>query len=289
MHKYALGTVQFGLDYGVSNSVGQVNFHKCRDILNYGKANGIDTLDTAINYGDSEFVLGRLGVTDFNLVTKLPRIPPGLHDIEEWVYSEIEASLKRLGVLNLHAILLHNPDDLLSASGSKLVRALAKLKSEWYCRKLGISIYDILKVEQFHSILQLDIIQAPLNIVDNRLITTGLLSRLKDLGSEIHVRSVFLQGLLIMPKHFRPNFCQKWPNFFQRWDDWLDEIGCTPLEACLSFINSIDGVDRVVIGVTSEEELKQIFLAKDVELQLPAPFPILSEIDILNPSTWSQA
>ena len=107
--RLALGTVQFGLDYGIANAAGQVAPEEVARILTLAQQLGIDTLDTAINYGHSESVLGQCGISPWQVVTKLPALPDGALDVAEWAHSHMRQSLARLGVVKVHAVLLHKP------------------------------------------------------------------------------------------------------------------------------------------------------------------------------------
>src|SRR3990172_7099104 len=110
--KLALGTVQFGLPYGVANLHGQVSFDEARAILNYAETAGLDMLDTAVAYGNSEQHLGEIGVTQWQVVSKLPAIPEACADVAAWVGASVEASLQRLQIRQLHGLLLHSPAQL---------------------------------------------------------------------------------------------------------------------------------------------------------------------------------
>ena len=96
--KIALGTAQFGSNYGIANKSGKINYKEAKKILKLAKKNKINTIDTAINYLDSEKILGKIGVRKFNIVTKLPAIPKKNKNIEKWIRSKIHKSLKRLKI-----------------------------------------------------------------------------------------------------------------------------------------------------------------------------------------------
>ena len=194
--KIALGTAQFGLPYGVSNANGIVNSSEVKRILDLASSNSIDMLDTAISYGRSEEVLGSLGVDQFNIVNKLPNIPNSISDIHKWVNNEVSESLKRLKKSSFYALLLHNPSDLIGNNGQKLIIALEELKKQKIVKKVGVSIYDPNDLDFLTRIMDIDIVQAPINIVDRRLVNTGWLEKLNANGVEIHGRSIFMQGLL---------------------------------------------------------------------------------------------
>src|SRR3990172_7552207 len=113
MNRLALGTAQFGLPYGIANQGGQVKRSAAKAMLQLAAANGIDILDTAISYGESETYLGEAGTQGFKLVTKLSAVPNGCADVSGWVQEQLVASLSRLGVSAVYGLLLHCPQQLL--------------------------------------------------------------------------------------------------------------------------------------------------------------------------------
>jgi aryl-alcohol dehydrogenase-like predicted oxidoreductase len=113
MSRLALGTVQFGMTYGIANQQGKINFVSATEILEYAYASGIDTLDTAIAYGDSEQCLGSIGVKSWKVISKLPKMPESTPDILNWVNQKVHGSLTRLQLPKLYGLLLHHPEQLL--------------------------------------------------------------------------------------------------------------------------------------------------------------------------------
>jgi aryl-alcohol dehydrogenase-like predicted oxidoreductase len=128
MNRLALGTAQFGMSYGIANHDGQVTRPAVRSMLDLAAANGIDTLDTAIAYGESEKCLGEVGVQRFKLVTKLPAVLDGCADVNSWVQEQVAASLDRLCVSVVYGFLLHRPQQLLGSEGKALYQTLQGLK-----------------------------------------------------------------------------------------------------------------------------------------------------------------
>src|SRR3989338_1375415 len=197
MMRLAIGTAQFGLHYGIANQGGQVTRSAAKAMLQLAAENGIDTLDTAIAYGESETCLGEVGTQGFKLVTKLPAVPDDCADVSGWVQEQVAASLARLGVNVVYGLLLHRPEQLLRSEGKALYHTLQNLKETGQVQKVGISIYAPSELEVLTKQYCFDLVQAPFNLVDCRLHTSGWLKRLKDEGVEIHTRSAFLQGLLL--------------------------------------------------------------------------------------------
>jgi aryl-alcohol dehydrogenase-like predicted oxidoreductase len=287
MKKIALGTVQFGLDYGIANKSGQVSIGEIRNIFEYAKMNSLDTLDTAIGYGDSEERLGTVGVSQWNVVTKLPAIPDSIKDVKTWVREAVEQSMLRLQVDQLNGMLLHRPNDLLNKHGDDLYTALEELKFDGLVKKIGASVYVPEELDALYSRYNLDIIQAPYNIFDRRLKESGWLDRLSNQGTEIHVRSVFLQGLLLMSDKTRPDQFRRWEPLWDRWDNWLSEVKLSPLQACLGYVLSEMQINRVIVGIDSEEHLKEILNAtKEISAEIPEHL-YCNDLDLINPARWN--
>ena len=286
--KLALGTVQFGLDYGVANTSGRVTTQEASAILQRAQTCGLDTLDTAIAYGESEVVLGRLGIERWNAVTKLPAVPENCQDVAQWVQEQIEQSMARLGVNQLHGVLLHRPAQLLEKMGPALYGGLQSIKAQGKTRKIGVSVYGPTELDPLFDAYALDLVQAPLNILDRGLVESGWAGRLHDAGVEVHTRSAFLQGLLLMPAAQRPAKFNPWANVWRAWDGWLEQEGLTPLQACLRYITSLPQIDRVVVGVDTATQLQQIIEAADGKLPTMPEFPELQDMRLINPASWNQ-
>lgn len=286
--KLALGTVQFGLDYGVANTSGRINTEMAGSILCRAKISGMDTLDTAIAYGDSESVLGGLGVKGWKVVSKLPAVPDGCLDVSKWVRTQTQESLQRLGLQRLHGLLLHRPGQLLEGIGSDLYAALQSLKAEGWVAKVGVSVYGPTELADLWPWYRFDLIQAPLNILDRRLVDSGWASRLKDADVEIHTRSGFLQGLLIMPADKRPARFHRWADTWQEWDRWLSDTGLTPVQACLRYANTLDAIDRVLVGVDSLAQLDEVVADAESVLDSLPSFKPLQDERLINPASWNQ-
>lgn len=286
MQKIGLGTVQFGLNYGVSNTHGRVPISGVKDILDIAYKAGMDTLDTAIGYGYSEEVLGKTGVKSWRVISKLPSIPNGCNDISGWIDKQVQDSLARLDLNCLDGILMHDPNDLNGSDGKLIIKRLLSLKEENLVKKIGLSIYDPVELEPITDIFPIDILQAPMNILDRRLLRSKSIANLKKNGCEIHIRSIFLQGLLLMSSQNRPAYFDKWKNLWTDWNNWLESENLTGLEACISYALGCPLVDRVIIGVSSKEELDQI-LSISYKLKLNPPKALESnDTDLINPSKW---
>jgi len=203
-----------------------------------------------------------------------------------WVRASVMGSIERLNVSCLGALLLHHPADLLGTQGEALYAVMVELKSLGLVRKIGISIYEPDELNALLERMTFDVVQAPFNILDRRLIDSGWLGRLHDLGVELHVRSVFIQGLLLMPATLRPAKFRRWQPLWNEWDRWLSAHQLTPLEACLRYALSFREIRRVIVGVDTPRQLKEIIAAAAGELP-PVPVGLRStDVALLNPSNW---
>lgn len=286
--KLALGTVQFGLNYGVANTAGRVSAEVACAILSRAKLYGMDTLDTAIAYGDSESLLGSQGVHEWKVVSKLPAIPVGCSDVAQWVRTQTQESLQRLGLQRLHGLLLHRPMQLLDVMGTELYAALQTLKAEGLVAKVGVSVCGPSELSELWPRYRFDLIQAPLNILDRSLVDSGWAARLKDACVEVHTRSALLQGLLLMPAHKRPARFDRWADIWHEWDRWLLATSLTPAQACLRYANAIDEIDRVLVGVDDLAQLDEIVVAADGVLDYLPSFKPLLDGRLINPANWNQ-
>lgn len=285
--RLALGTVQFGLRYGVANACGQVPHDEAASILDKAKNAGIDTLDTAVAYGDSEDRLGEIGVTGWNVISKLPELPKDVADVGVWVNQQVQGSLARLRIDRLDGLLLHKPSDILGSHRLAYARALAQIREQGLVGSIGYSIYSPDELPELCNAFAPGLVQASFNLIDRRLESSGWMARLVGEGVRIHTRSAFLQGLLLMPDGKRPPRFDRWRSLWQTWSRACVELNATPIELSLEFVLSKPDIERVVIGVDSVAQLQEI-LALD-RRSYAQDFPQIEsqDIDLIEPFRWS--
>ncbi len=280
--KIIIGTAQFGMNYGVSNTTGIPNQTELQNIINYCLENNINYLDTAPTYGNSEKTLGKIGVKNFKIITKIqvnkkPDLPSLL--------SSLKDSCKKLNVNRLEGLLLHSY--ISSKNDDQFFSLLEEIKNTKLVNKIGVSIYNAEDMIKIHNKFSVDIFQIPLNILNRGAFLEEELSHVRSSGAEIHIRSIFLQGLLLMDKNVRPSYFKKWENLFNEWDLWLEEQGLSSLEACLSFALHSKNVDKVLIGIDSLKQLKEIVKKFNTlkKINLPKEF-ISQDKNLINPAYW---
>jgi aryl-alcohol dehydrogenase-like predicted oxidoreductase len=256
-------------------------------MLSLAADRGIDLLDTAIAYGESEACLGEAGVNAFKVVTKLPAVPEGCADVARWVREQLGASLQRLGVQAVYGLLLHRPVQLLGPSGVELYQALLALKEAGLVEKVGVSVYSPDELAALIPRYRIDLVQAPFNLIDQRLKTSGWLCRLKQNDIEVHTRSAFLQGLLLMSRSDIPTKFSPWTDIWSEWHRWLASQAMSAVHACLGYPLSCPEIDRVVIGADGVAHLSQIIDAANEAVGLLPPDLACTDENLINPARWS--
>jgi len=285
----ALGTAQFGMVYGIANQQGEVSLEEVGEILTIAKDAGIDTLDTAMSYGESEGKLGQIGVHNWKVITKLPAVPQGCFGISNWVKASVADSLKRLKIEKLYGLLLHHPQDLLQDYGEELYNALQSLRSCGIVKKIGISIYSPTELDQIWKAYKFDLVQTPFNGFDQRLVNSGWLQQLKEQEVEVHARSLFLQGLLLLSEKDRPQKFQRWNSLWTAWHTWLNQQEVSPLAACLgaAFNSGQSLFHRIIVGVDSKKQLQEILAVLETDLPRWPTQITTQDLDLINPTRWN--
>lgn len=285
--RYALGTVQFGMRYGIANDDQETSIDEVCSILDLCKKSKIDTLDTAIGYGSSQTKLGIASVEGFKVITKIPSIKKNEIDVENWIKKNLEDSLNKLKLDTVHGLLLHNPSDLLSSNSTILIRTLNKLKEEGLTKNIGCSIYNPKDLIYITDVLDVDIIQAPFNIFDRRLIESNWLAKLTKKNIKVHIRSCFLQGLLLIPKADLPSKFNQFKELFDNWYQFLSENQISQISACLSFVNAFHDINRILVGVQNTNQLQEIINTKIHKINLrDTKFISSKNLDLIDPSRW---
>jgi aryl-alcohol dehydrogenase-like predicted oxidoreductase len=254
--RLALGTVQFGLDYGISNTNGKVSTDEVSKILSTAQANNIALLDTGCVYGNSEQVLGeQLAGSNhqFDIIDKIPDLETNGQSITQ----SIEKSLSLLNVSSIEGLLLHNAADLTDDT----YKELQSLKSQGLIKKMGISVYHPKTTFELEKRYELDIVQLPMNLFDQRFVQTGCIDWLKEKGVEIHARSLFLQGLLLMNPRKLSAYFDPYQPLFDRFSAYCKALNISRQVGALTVIHQHQNIDKFVVGVCSQQQLEQVIEA----------------------------
>ena len=285
--KIILGTVQFGLNYGINNIGGKISKLDASKILNYSSQNEISFLDTAASYGDSENVIGEYLKENsdhkFRIISKLL--------LKNQTFEEsIQTSLQKLQIKKIDTILFHSYDDY-KINKENLSDYKMKYQNKLF-DKIGVSLYTNKEVENVIEDENIDVVQVPFNILDNASKREVVYKKIKDSGKTLHTRSVFLQGLIFKKPNELQNEFEILIPYFKKIENLCFEYKISINELALSYVLSKKYIDGVLIGVDNLEQLKRnINIAK-----LKVSSTIFKEIDemqiqnesILNPSNWNK-
>ncbi len=279
----ALGTVQFGLRYGVAGRATAVPEAEVRSILASAHALGVRVLDTAAAYGDIEARLaGLAGGHAFRIVSKLAPLPPGMTgaDVGRWAAQAVARARERLGE-RLGALLFHRAEDLLDAQGERLWNAcLQQVAGDGIA--LGVSCYAPATLAQVRERFPVALAQLPGNALDQRLrAAPGAVA-----GVEIHLRSIFLQGLLLLPEAAAAARVPAAAAMLARWHAWCRERALEPLSAALGVAKGLPGVHQFVVGVDSLEHLEAIASAWRSAEPIKAPELAVDDDAVVDPRRW---
>lgn len=289
--KIGLGAVQFGVDYGISNKDGKTSTTEVMAILDAARELGVRVIDTASLYGDSEEVLGRSMSPDsrFDIVTKTPQFAKqSLGETEAQHLEDIfRSSLLKLRRPSVYGLLIHRVDDLFVPGGTLLMDRLLKLKQSGLVGKIGVSVYSERQIDEVLGRFPIDLIQLPINVLDQRLLQSCHLQKLKRAGVEIHARSVFLQGLLLMELQSVPDYFNDIRERLESYHRFIEARELTPIQAALGFVANVPEIDHVICGVNNHQQLQEICAAAQVKVRCEdyAAFAIMDEA-IVNPALW---
>lgn len=277
--RLALGTVQFGMPYGISNQSGQVHAEEVCLILQEAWRRGVRILDTSSGYGESECVLGECDVASwgFGIISKYPSDGGD-------VVSCCKTSLQKLGVSKFYGYLLHH---FRSYQEDKTVwYTMCSLQQKGLVERIGFSLYHPQELEEIlHDGVSFDIVQVPYNLFDRRF--ERYFPRLHELGVEIYTRSVFLQGLFFCNLNDLGSSFDELKPALNQLQQYANTMGKTVASLALSFVWNNPYVHRVVVGINSLDEFQEHFhTLKQVQDVKGLHFDVQQDCKLLLPYNW---
>lgn len=282
MTELVLGTAQLGAAYGVTNSHGRLDELAARELVRAAMRRGIRTFDTAVGYGDSEERLGRM-VSRSESVRYITKIT--LDDVTQGIDSLIDSSRTRLQADQV-AVLLHRAADLVSPRFPEFFDGLRELRRSGAVSAIGVSVYDREELDTASSIADIDLVQLPGSAADSRLLEDPRVAELAARGIEIHVRSVFLQGLLLADPDQLPSQFEVLRAPLLQLDVEASARGVSRLALLLASVRSVAAVSGVIVGATNVAEIEAIADAWAEDVIAPAALPQLPE-EVLDPRRWA--
>jgi|688.fasta_scaffold396296_2 aryl-alcohol dehydrogenase-like predicted oxidoreductase len=258
MSNLILGTASFLSGYGVSNNPQKKTNHEIEKILRGAQELGINRFDTAPAYGEAEEFLGRFldKSADLQISTKL-----GAADTksEKLIRSSIGKSLMKLQMDTIETLYLHDESNLLHEDGEQLFSILQKLLSEGLVKEIGVSIYTYEKLAaNYISFPELSAFQVPENICDRRLLTNKLINEIADQNKSVTVRSVFLQGLLLMESYEIPDNLIECKPSVESLERLAELWGVSRADLCLSYAKNLGWCSGILVGADNLMQLKKI-------------------------------
>lgn len=284
-NKLILGTVQFGLTYGINNTKGKPTEKEVFEIFDMARSCQIDTLDTAEEYGDAINIIGnyhRQKGFAFNVISKF-------RNKETDIYSQIENTVKNLHISKLDTLLFHSFSDYYKTG---ITKELKKLKENDLLDNIGISIYTNEELAIVVEDPEITVIQLPYNLLDNHNQRGNLLLRAKAKGKKVHTRSVFLQGLFFMEEHKLPARLLPLKIYLQQIKDLCIIYNISISQLALNYVLYTNYIDKIIIGVDNKNQLMENLQMASLDFDCSVFKEVnniqVSQPELLNPAKWKQ-
>jgi len=257
MKSLILGTANFGETYGISSQK-KIATDSIEQILSLAQDNGINHFDTAKSYGDAEIILGKFLDKSQPLFIDSKIALPECESVNS-IVDAVNQSLSVLGIPKLNTLYLHNAD-LLSGNNSLIIqKGMEKVLDLGLADNLGVSVYTFKQLKEVNAEFPLlSTFQILENICDRRLIYLKELVDFINKGNVVNIRSVFLQGLLLMSLKNLPDKLQKATHSLQDLNKYAIENHVNVLDLCIAYVKKIPWVGNYLVGVESPSQLKEI-------------------------------
>ena len=285
-NKIILGSANFGQIYGIKKNF--IKKNEIKKLFNIASKNKIKVIDTSPVYNNSEKIIGLLNNNRFKIISKIPKPPKNIkrENIKKWLKQKVMISLKNLKIKKFECLLLHNANSLLCKNGDEIYKGIRNMKINGFTSKIGVSIYDFNVLDKILKKFKFNLIQAPFNILDQRLVEKGWLKKLKKRKIEVHARSIFLQGILLLKHNQLPKKLKKLNNKWIAWEKWLKKNKFSSLQVCLSFILSQRQLDGIVVGCNNTNQLNQILKSKQLKNNFSLPNLNIKDKKLIDPREW---
>jgi aryl-alcohol dehydrogenase-like predicted oxidoreductase len=278
--KIIIGAANFTQKYGADPK--KISHKEIKKILNLAKENGIHKIDTAEAYLKNKDVFKNVE----KKIKFLTKITPDPRWVSlEFCQTQLENHFKVFKKNKVETLLFHNTKILFTKNGLKVFKNLELLKKKKYFQKIGLSIYDTNCLDFITTNYNFDVVQCPYNILDKRILISGWFDKLKDQGIEIHIRSVFLQGLLVNKLVYKKKYFNKWKFFFFKWFQYLENNNISPIDYCLNNLMRYD-FDQIIIGINSHNNLNEIINFKKIKKNINLIDFKLSDTKLIDPRKW---
>jgi len=290
LKKIVLGTAQFSGDYGITGKKNKISKKEIHKILRTLLSKKLNHLDTSLEYKNSFDKINSFNFKNWQITTKLS--PRKLNfSSEENLYLSVENEInnikEKLSVKNIKNLLIRNSDIFLTQKGKILFKVLKKIKKKKLIKNFGYSIYNFQSLEEIIVSCKPDLIQCPYSILDRRIENVQIINLLKKRRIKIQARSIFLQGILLRKVGQLPIFFHKWKKIFLNFEKILEINKLSALSVCLNYVINNKNIDEILVGVQSENELKQLLnLRKKKKIFINKKYLIVKSLTLLDPRKW---
>jgi len=285
-NKIILGSANFDQIYGIKKNF--IKKSEIKKLFDLALKNKIKTIDTSPLYNKSEKIIGLLNNNRFKIISKIPKPPKNIkrENIKKWLKQNVMISLKNLKIKKFECLLLHNANSLLCKNGDEIYKGIRNMKINGFTSKIGVSIYDFNVLDKILKKFKFNLIQAPFNILDQRLVEKGWLKKLKKRKIEVHARSIFLQGILLLKHNQLPKKLIKLSKKLMVWENWLKKNKFSSLQVCLSFVLNQRQLDGIVVGYNNTNQLNQILKLKQIKNNFSLPNLNIKDKKLIDPREW---
>jgi len=279
-----LGTANLNKKYGFLKK--SIRFSEFKKIIKNSKKNKVRYIDTSINYSGVHKILGKLNLNKIKVITKISIPTNNNINAELWIKKIIKNIIRDLKTKSLYCVLIHNSNILLNNKYKKYILNLNELKKKGKIKKIGFSVYNLREAKILLKKYKFDILQVPLNIINQTFCDKNFLQNIRKKNIEIHARSVFLQGILLSKDLRKMKYFKRWRTFWKDYYNWLNKNRVSGLTACLSFINGVKNISGYVIGIENEKQFKQVLDCKIKKNLKFESFLSQKNKKLIDPSKW---
>ena len=279
--KLVLGSVNFTQKYGVNPK--QIKLSEIKKIFSLAKKKNVMIIDTAESYITKSNIFKNLN-KKFQLITKI--IPSSKWTSLSYCEERIKNHIKKYNNLKIKTLLFHDTKILFTKNGPKIFNNLEILKKKKFFSQIGISIYNIKELDYIIPKYDIKVVQCPYNLLDKRVINSGWYSKLKKRKIEIHVRSIFLKGLLVNEKIYKKLYFRRWNKQFSEWFKFLKKSNISAIDYCLSDLLTYD-FDKIIIGINNCDHLIKIFNFKLIKSKSKIFNNKVNSIKLVDPRKWN--
>ena len=274
-----IGSANFDKIYGAIPA--KINRIEIKKILDLAKKNNIYKIDSADGYLKNKSIFKHID-KKFQFITKVS--PDYRWTSLNYCQEKIENHFKKFHGNKIRTLLFHDIKILFSKKGMQIFKNLESLKKKYF-KKIGVSIYDTECLNYLVHNYNFDVVQCPYNILDKRIVHSGWLDKLKDKKIETHIRSIFLQGLLVNKFASKKKYFNKWQAFFFEWFQSLEKNNISPIDYCLNDLLNYE-FDQIIIGINSYNHLEEIIKFKNIKNKNKVLNFKTNDLKLIDPRNW---